>query len=239
MLHQTKKIKELYEDIQRKLYYMIPEKLEELYLYSSIFDGNKEEKKGELFFYYIPKGIFRKKPVNVYEIPYKFNLDEKQYLKLVRNLYAKIKELRIEFKKVEKKEVWSNLTIIIKNLKFKVEYDYTDLDYAEFNNYERHIIWRYENLGIGEEQMSKEDKKILKRYFLGARMLQRKEKYEAGIYIQDIENVVAYSTKNDKKEEEKEIKEERRKETEEKKIIHKNQLLAFQNQIAKQNNQNK
>ena len=84
MLNHTKKIKEIYEDIQRKLLYMIPEKWETLYLYSSIIDINIEETTGELFFYYIPKGIFRKNPVNVYEIPSKFNIDENQYLRISR-----------------------------------------------------------------------------------------------------------------------------------------------------------
>lgn len=197
MLNHTKKIKEIYEDIQRKLFYMIPEKWEKLYLYSSILDEpDKEGKTGELFFYYIPKGIFKKKPVNVYEIPAKFNLDENQYFKLVQLLYAKIKELRKEFQKSERKEIWTNLTLSIQNLKFKVEYDYTDLNHSDFSSYERHIIWRYENLGIGEEQVSKEEKEVLKRYLLGAKTLVRKEHYDSGIYIQDIENVIAYSTEN-------------------------------------------
>lgn len=197
MLNHTKKVKEIYEDIQRKLFYMIPEKWDKLYLYSSILDApDKEGKTGELFFYYIPKGIFKKKPVNVYEIPAKFNLDENQYFRLVQLLYNKIKELRKEFQKTERKEIWTNLTLSIQSLKFKVEYDYTDLNNSDFSSYERHVIWRYENLGIGEEQVSKEDKEILKRYLLGAKTLARKEHYDSGIYIQDIENVIAYSTEN-------------------------------------------
>ena len=191
MLNHTKKIKEIYENIQRRLYYMIPEKWEKLYLYSSVLDEpDREGKMGELFFYYIPKGILRKKPVNVYEIPSKFNLDENQYLKLVQLLYEKIKELRNEFKKSEREKIWTNLTMSIQGLKFRVEYDYTDLNNSIFSSYERHVIWRYENLGIGEEQASKEDKEILKRYNLGAKTLSKKEYYDTGIYIRDIENIV-------------------------------------------------
>lgn len=197
MLNHTKKIKKIYEEIQRKLFYMIPEKWENLYLYSSVFDmPDKERKTGELFFYYIPKGIFKKKPVNVYEIPSKFNLDENQYLRLVEILYDKIKELRKEFQKSGQQEIWTNLTITIKSLKFKIEYDYSNLTDNDFSSYERHIIWRYNNLGIGTEQVSKEDKEILKRYLLGAKTLSRKEHYDAGIYIQDIENIVAYNTES-------------------------------------------
>ena len=196
MLNHTKKIKEIYEDIQRKLYYMIPEKWEELYLYSSFIEGKKDEKKGELFFYYIPKGIFKKKPVNVYEIPSKFNLDENQYLQLVQILYNRIKELREEFRKSESGEIWTNITMIIENTKFKVEYNYDDLKNSEFTSYERHIIWRYNFLNIGPEQVSKEEKEILKKYMLGAKTLDRKETYETGIYIKDIENIVDYTTED-------------------------------------------
>lgn len=231
MLNHTKKVKEIYEDIQRKLFYMIPEKWDRLYLYSSVLDEPDEEgKTGELFFYYIPKGIFKKKAVNVYEIPAKFNLDENQYLRLVQLLYAKIKELREEFRKSERNEIWSNITIIIQSLKFKVEYDYTDLVHSDFSSYERHVIWRYEMLGIGEEQVSKEDKEILRRYQLGAKTLARKEHYDAGIYIKDIENVIAYSNENATTEEAQEIVEA----TEKKR---KNQLLLSKEEIEKMKNQ--
>ena len=194
MLNHTKKIKEIYENIQRRLYYMIPEKWEKLYLYSSVIDEENEKQKGELFFYYIPKGIFRKNPVNVYEIPAKFNLDETQYLRLVESLYKKIKDLRNQFIEDGVEEIWSNITISIENLKFKVEYNYEDLKNSIFNSYERHVIWRYKNLGIGEAQLNKKDREILKRFENGAKTLERKEEYEAGIYISDIQNIVDYSS---------------------------------------------
>ena len=120
MLKTTKKIKEIYEDIQKKIFYMIPEKWDELYLYASVIERFGSIETGELFFYYIPKGILRKNPINVYEIPAKFNLEEAEYLRLVDLLYSKIKELREEFKKIEKGRTWSNLTISIKNIKIDV-----------------------------------------------------------------------------------------------------------------------
>ena len=219
MLNHTKKIKEIYEDIQRKIFYIIPEKWDKMSLYSSIIE-TEEGLKGELFFYYIPKGIFRKNPVNVYEIPAKFNLEENQYLKLVENLYSKIKELYLEFKKSETGKMWSNLTMTIKNLQFKVEYSYEDLEKEEFNSYERHVIWRYINLGIGPEQVNKEEKEILKRYINGAKTLPRKEKYESGIYIRDIRNIVDFDTEN--------YEETRKIEPEKKK---KNQILLSEDEI--------
>ena len=203
MLIHTKKIKEIYEDIQRKLFYIIPEKWENLYLYSSVQEMPGEFQTGELFFYYIPKGIFRKNPVNVYEIPSKFNLDENEYVKLVKILYEKIKDLREEFKEANPGEIWSNLTISIENLRFKVEYKYDDLNNSEFSSYERHIIWRYHYLGVGLEQLNKEERKILKRYLSGSKSLVRQEEYITGIYIRDIRNIVDYDTeKNDIEEKE-------------------------------------
>ncbi len=198
MLNHTKQIKEIYEEIQRKLLYLIPEKWESIYLYSSVIENGKNAPTGELFFYYIPKGIFRKNPVNVYEVPSKFNIDENQYLELVAKLYDDIKILREEFKKSEPGEMWSNITISITNMKFRAEYSYEDLVNNTFNSYERHVIWRYKYLGIGPEQVSKKDKEILFRYFNGARNLAEVEEYNAGIYVeQDTKNIIEYNTEED------------------------------------------
>ena len=196
MLKHTKKIKEMYEDIQRRIFYMIPEKWDKMYLYASVSDLIDSKKTGELFFYYIPKGIFKKNPVNVYEIPQKFNLDEKEYIKLVNILYEKIVDLREEFKKIEITPTWTNLTMKIEGAKFKVEYDYEDLNKSKFSSYERHIIWRYNNLEIGEEQLSKEEHKIIERYLLGEKVVKRRERYETGIYIKNIKNIVDYDTES-------------------------------------------
>ena len=194
MLNHTKKIKKMYEEIQRRLYYMIPEKWDKLYLYSSVIDMPNGEKKGELYFYYIPKGILKKKPVNVYEIPNKFNLDENDYLKLVSILYSKIKQLREEFRKSETGSLWSNITIIIEGTKFKVEYNYENLEKSEFNSYERHVLWRIKYLGITPEQCSKEEKEVVKKYASLPRKIIRHETYETGIYIKDVKNIVEYNT---------------------------------------------
>ena len=196
MLKHTKKIKEMYEDIQRRIFYMIPEKWDRMYLYASVSDLIDGHQTGELFFYYIPKGIFKKNPVNVYEIPQKFNLDEKEYLKLVNILYQKIVELREEFKKVEIVQTWTNLTMKIEGIQFKVEYDYEDLSKSKFSSYERHIIWRYNYLGIKEEQLNKKERGIIERYLIGEKVVRRRERYEAGIYIKNIKNIVDYDTES-------------------------------------------
>lgn len=188
-------MKKIYMDIQEKLYYMIPEKWDSIFLYASIFEGIQNLETGEMFFYYFPKGILRKEPVNVYEIPNKFNIEEDEYLKLTDELYEKIKKLKEEFVRVNKKN-WTNITISIQNYRFMVEYDYEDLKTCEFNSYERHIIWRYNNLGIREEQLSKEEHKIIERYLLGEKVVKRRERYETGIYIKNIKNIVDYDTES-------------------------------------------
>ena len=195
MLKHTKEIEELYQDIQRKLYYMIPEKWDELYLYASVIDRLDGDTNGELFFYYIPKGIFRKKPVSCYEIPAKFNLAENDYLKLVDILYAKIKELREQQQLIDKQSgSWSNLTLTIKNNKFRIVFDYEDLANSDFNSYERHVIWRYNILGVSLEQCTREEREIIKRYQTGVKKLNNQEEYETGIYIKNVKNIVDYTT---------------------------------------------
>lgn len=232
MLNHTKKIKDIYEEIQKELFYMIPEKWDKLYLYSCVIDMPKNVKTGELFFYYVPKGVLKKKPVNVYEIPNKFNLEESQYLKLVELLFNKIKQLREEFRKVDT-EAWSNITLIIENSRVRVEYDYEDLKRSAFTSYERHIIWRFKYLGIGPEQVSKKDKEILKRFVLGAKTLTRKEIYQFGIYVKDVGNIIDYNTEeseNSKNVEYIVSKEERK---------NKNQILLSQEEIRKIKNSKK
>ncbi len=227
MLNHTKKIKQIYENIQKELFYMIPEKWDKLYLYSSIIDMPDGKKTGELYFYYIPKGILKKKPVNVYEIPNKFNLDENEYLALVKYLYEGIKQVREEFRKSEiTGELWSNITITIQNLKFKVEYNYEDLLNSYFDNYERHIIWRYEYLGIGHEQVSKKDREILERYFKGAKEPVKKDVYESGIYIKDVGNQIGYNTEEIEKPKESQEPKKRR-----------NQILLSEEEVRKMKNQ--
>ena len=196
MLKHTKKIKEMYEDIQKRIFYMIPEKCDKIYLYCQVSDKIDRHKTGELFFYYIPKGIFKRNPVNVYEIPQKFNLDEKEYLKLVNLLYEKIVLLQEEFKKAELVSNWTNLTMIIDETKFKIEYDYEDLNKSKFSSYERHVIWRYNYLGIKEEQLNRKEREIIERYLLGEKVVRRRERYDEGIYIKNIKNIVDYDTES-------------------------------------------
>ena len=68
------RMKELYKEIQNSLFDMIPEKWNKIFLYASVIDWVNSLETGEMYFYYIPKGILKREPVNVYEVPNKFNL---------------------------------------------------------------------------------------------------------------------------------------------------------------------
>ncbi len=158
-----KSLREAHEEIQRKIFGMLPEKWDKLYLYASVIDHFKKLQTGEMFFFYYPKGVLRKRPINVYEVPVKFNIDEKQYLALADELYESIKKLRNECVK-ENKRQWSNMTISIEKLKYKVEYGYEDLNKSEFDINQRHLIWGYKYLKTPYESFNKNEREIIDRY---------------------------------------------------------------------------
>ena len=80
----------LYSEIQKRLMYLIPEKWESIHLYASIVDSKDKKTVGELYFYYIPKGLIKKKPINCYEIPGIFDIDEDEFSDLINKLYLVI-----------------------------------------------------------------------------------------------------------------------------------------------------
>lgn len=183
----------LYSEIQKKLFYIIPEKWESIYLYASVIDVPNKKPVGEMYFYYFPKGIIKKKPVNCYEIPNEFNIDEEDYSLLITKLYNTIQALRqICIKKKHKK--WSNLTISIENSQFKIEYDYQDLRRSKFDSYERHVIWRYLYLKPDLQLMSKKDKQIIQKYldFVEVTKLPKRDIYIEGVYQRPVKNIVDY-----------------------------------------------
>ncbi len=185
----------IFDEIQKKLFYMIPEKWEAIYLYASIVEEDLKRPVGEMYFYYVPKGILKRKPVNVYEIPGMFNIDEEGYNDLIQKLYTNIKELR-EVHKELREQLWTNLTISIRDSKFKIEYAYDDLGInAEFSPYERHIIWRYKHLNENLELLTKEEQSIIDRY-LNSELIQfereNNESYLEGIYKNPVHNIIDY-----------------------------------------------
>lgn len=190
-------VRNMYSKIQTKLFYMIPEKWDKIYLYASIVDRIGDIQTGEMFFYYYPKGVLKKNPVNCYEVPMKFNIDENAYMKLVEQLYEEIKKLREEFRRKEEK-LWSNITISIKNLKFNVEYNYEDLSKSSYTSYDRHIIWKYKYLDFPVERLSKKDREMLEKYLINEKFENTDiSNYSEGIYNKDVHNVVEEYINND------------------------------------------
>ena len=187
MLRTTKNMKDKYEKIQTCLFDLIPEKWEEIYLYASIIDLPGDTQTGEMYFYYLPKGLLKKKPVNVYEVPKRFNINESEYLKLVDVLYQTIKELRQDFIETEQ-EIWTNITISIAHCRFKIEFRYDKISQEEYASYVRHVIWRYKYLHLGGE--IKEERKILEKYL--DKDEGKKEEYQSGMYLKTINNIVGY-----------------------------------------------
>ena len=183
----------LYSEIQKKLFYIIPEKWESIYLYASVIDVPNQKPVGEMYFYYLPKGIIKKKFVNGYEIPNLFNIDEEQYSKLITDVYNLIKLLRERTIK-NKRKFWSNISIIIKSCQFRIEFDYQNLNESQFDSYERHVIWRYTYLNEDIEVLSRKDRKIIERYneFLHLYDLPKKEIYIEGFYNQPVKNIIDF-----------------------------------------------
>jgi len=183
----------LYADIQKKLFYIIPEKWEKIYLYASVIDVPHQKPVGEMYFYYLPKGVIKKKFVNGYEIPSIFNIDGEQYSKLISDVYNSIKLLRERFINTNRK-VWSNVNITIENFKFKIVFDYEDLKKSPFDSYERHLIWRYNHLQEDIEHFSRKDKQIIQAYleYENVRIQPKKDVYVESVYKQPVKNIIEF-----------------------------------------------
>ncbi len=190
---ENSELRKIYSELQKQLFYLIPEKWDKIYLYASVQEKMKGFETGELFFYYFPKGILKKNPVNVYEIPNKFNLNEDQYIKLVEQLFLLIKKIRKIFQK-ENHRLWSNLTIRIEGLKFEIEYNYEDLTLSKFSNEDKHIIWKYNNLNLPYEAFTKNEKKIIKSYINENIYFKPDiEIYSESIYKNPVKKIVDYN----------------------------------------------
>ena len=171
----TPRLKKLYKEIQTSIYYMIPEKWCSVYLYASITEKVYKIPIGEMFFYYFPKGILKKRPVNVYEIPGKFNIDEDIYMKLVKDLYNSIQKLREEYIKNNQK-IWTSLTISIKDNNFEVEYNYDSIDDWNYSNDDRKVIWKYKYLGTDTAAFNRKERAVIQRYLSDNKLNNNNEK---------------------------------------------------------------
>lgn len=197
MMYTTPRMKKLYSEIQQKLFYMIPEKWDKIYLYASVAEGINNLETGEMYFYYFPKGILKKDPVNVYEVPNKFNIDDTKYFKLADELYGIIKRLRKEYINMNDKS-WSNIIISIENFKFKVEYGFENLKDSQYSSYDRHIIFRYIYLNTSINTYNKKERTMIENYMQGMHFnKEKKEIYIEPIYKIEQKNIIDYKKEDE------------------------------------------
>ncbi len=148
-----KEVVKIYKEIYTSILKLIPEKWEKVYLYASVLKNLK----GEMYFYYFPKKIIKSKPINCYEIPEKFEIDENTY-------NNKLKELYLLIKKIKSKVEWTNVTISIDKKFFKIEYHFNDLRKSKYTDEERHIIWQYNYLNLSIDSLNKKEQKLVLNY---------------------------------------------------------------------------
>lgn len=192
-MKNTPRMRSIYATIQNELFYMIPEKLDRVYLYASVIENINNVETGEMYFYYFPKGILKRNPINVYEVPSKFNIDEEAYNRLANKLYATIKSLRKEFEKNNEK-LWSSIIISIENYKFNIEFNYENILNSKYSNEDRHLIFKYLYLGIPIESFSKKEQEIISSYLFERKFInEEKQIYTEGMYKNGTHNVIEYN----------------------------------------------
>lgn len=193
MKKQKNTIKSIYSEIRDQLFKMIPEKWESIYLYASVIENKNKNENGEMFFYYYPKSLIKKNPINVYEVPSKFNINEQEYMKLAIALYDLIKKLRhmcIEIDNI----VWSNITISIENVEFLAEYNLDDLTKNNYSIDDRRIIWQHKYLNYPLERMDKREREVVNRYLQEEEWGEHRTTiYSETFYQKHIHNDVKYN----------------------------------------------
>ena len=193
---ETDKVLEIASKIQELIYYIIPEKWKNIELYISMPDSRI--RKGELFFYYLPNSIFKRQYINCYEVPYMFNILEKEYSDIMSKLYNKFMILKEELNKnnrqveeiyvhiTKEKYVYEIATDNVRLRKENIERNMLNL----FSSYENHIIWRYLNLNILPDD--KKEKNIITRYLNTVFPNLENEKISFDIIDENIKSIVDF-----------------------------------------------
>ena len=193
---ETDKAIEIASQIQELIYYIIPEKWKNIELYISMPDSRI--RKGELFFYYLPNSIFKRQYINCYEVPYMFNISEKEYSDIMSKLYNKFMILKEELNKnnrqveeiyvhiTKEKYVYEIATDNVRLRKENIERNMLNL----FSSYENHIIWRYLNLNILPDD--KKEKNIITRYLNTVFPNLENEKISFDIIYENIKSIVDF-----------------------------------------------
>ena len=123
MLNNTNKIKGIYKEIEKRIFYTVPGKWDELYLYASIIDRFGKVQTGEMYFYFMPITISIKN--SRFKIEYNYDDllgGEEAYYN--HHIYWRKKYLNIEpHSKKEKKALEEYLTNRQISRKKDEEYD--------------------------------------------------------------------------------------------------------------------
>ena len=180
----------VYKKIQRLIVKLIPEKWKSIYLYASTING----KNGEMYFYYFPKKLIKTKPVNCYEVPARFGLDEEAYNKELKKLYTHILELnKLMISK------WTNLTISMENDTFTIEYHFNNLTNSKYSDEERRTVWSYKYLQIPIESMGLKDRLLIESY-------KEDEKMPARIHSEKISDTLYNNINSEENDDDKTVK---------------------------------
>ena len=194
-MNNVLELKKIHTGIQHQLNNLIPEKWESIYLYASVTKQFNNVETWEMYFYYIPKGFIRKNPVNVYEVPYKFNVDEEAYLVLVDNLCNTIKKLYKVYTETYNKR-WTNMVIGIKDEQFLIEYNDENLLKSRFTNQDRHLIFKHKYLNIPLQNFSKKDRKTILDYLNNEEYRLIFDRYFEFIPKKQVQNYIEYEKEN-------------------------------------------
>ena len=193
---ETDKALEIASQIQELIYYIIPEKWKNIELYISMPDMGI--RKGEMFFYYLPNSIFKRQYINCYEVPYMFNISEKEYSDIMSKLYNKFMILKEELNKNNRnvEEIYVHIT----KDKYVMEIATDDIILKKndirknmlmlYSSYENHIIWRYINLNILPDE--KRDKEIIRKYLNSEYYTLEKELIEFEVINQNIKSIIDF-----------------------------------------------
>ena len=193
---ETDKAIEIASQIQELIYYIIPEKWKNIELYISMPDMGI--RKGEMFFYYLPNSIFKRQYINCYEVPYMFNISEKEYSDIMSKLYNKFMILKEELNKNNRnvEEIYVHIT----KDKYVMEIATDDIILKKndirknmlmlYSSYENHIIWRYINLNILPDE--RRDKEIIRKYLNSEYYTLEKELIEFEVINQNIKSIIDF-----------------------------------------------
>ena len=126
-----------FEIIANKLQDILPQGWKKVIFYAEVTDDAYE-----MFYYVYTSEIER--PIQCYDLPDSYEIDEDQIDKVFEDLYEPLREERSALI-AEGKEPWTNYTLALSNDgSFKVNYDFTSL---EDGGYEYRKAWKKKYIG--------------------------------------------------------------------------------------------